>query len=236
MASGVVKHPYTAPTDGNKGNFLELKLGDRIDNIKLLDGGWWYGTATSSEGDTKGSSGYFPSTYVTLNERGAVGKHALYDGGALRRSLSKNLARQQSTDKTEDVSATKTLPGGGTLARKSSINKLRMMAYGTTSDLVESRNISLAKKSSIRVSADSNHKIKSTIDKRPRRLSATAPIEFVNERIMQGEVHDFVEEDEVSPTTPAPASQSGVVITLKDDATNSHFTFADGVYAWVSDD
>jgi hypothetical protein len=104
MASGVAKHPYVAPTDGNKGNFLEFKQGDKIEDIKLLDGGWWYGSVASSTPGGKRVCGYFPSTYISLNERNPSGKQAAYDGGALRRSNSKSVARMMSIGSTDGSS------------------------------------------------------------------------------------------------------------------------------------
>jgi hypothetical protein len=246
MASGVAKHPYTPPTDGNKGNFLQLKQGDRIEDIKLLDGGWWYGSASSAQEGGKGKKkvcGYFPSTYVTLDERNPSGKQASYDGGALRRSTSKTLARMQSGGGGGDSAPMSGGGGGGSMARRSSINKLRMMAYGTTSDVVECTRIANSSSSS------SNHSPSRSRDKSksPRRQSATTPLEFVDERVLRGGVlaldlaeggadDDDKGQESQSQSQQAPASTNSTVFKLKDDATNSYFTFKDGVYAWMKDE
>lgn len=236
MASAVANYPYVPPKEGKKGNFLELQRGDEIEDVKLLDGGWWYGKV-SRNGSAK--TGYFPSTYVTLNERTPSAKQTSADGGAMRRSNSKTLARMMSTNSTEG-----NVPLlSGSMSRRGSINKLRMMAYGTTSDLVENKAIT----STVRVGAAStpdrrrsgNSPIKGT-DRVLLRKSSTSPNKFVDERIMKGEVHQFEEPEEVQTiSTPQPdkgSASPGLVFRLKDDATNSYFTFKDGVYAWVTED
>lgn len=235
MASGVAKFAYVAPQDGNNGNFLELKEGDKIENIKLLDGGWWFGSTFQ---DGKKVRGYFPSTYCTLNERNPSGKQASYDGGALRRSNSKSLAQMQSEGMTPNTNT-----GGGSMARRSSINQLRMMAYGTTSAVVEKNTINNIKKSSKHNNnrdntSNTNTSSLSPNHKATRRMSATTPLEFVDERITTGEVHTFMDKEEsTEQMTPiSTKGESDVVFKLKDDATNSYFSFKDGVYAWVTDE
>mmetsp|Transcript_13641 Transcript_13641/g.22518 ORF Transcript_13641/g.22518 Transcript_13641/m.22518 type:complete len:234 (+) Transcript_13641:47-748(+) len=233
MASAVANYPYLPPKEGNKGNFLELQRGEDIEDVKLLDGGWWYGKVTRN-GSTK--TGYFPSTYVTLNERAPSAKQASDDGGAMRRSNSKTLARMMSNGSTEG-----SVPQmSGSMSRRGSINKLRMMAYGTTSDLVENKAIT----SNVRVGATTpdrrrsgNSPMKGT-DRVLLRKSSTSPNEFVDERIMKGEVHQFEEPEEVisTPQTDKGSASPAMVFRLKDDATNSYFTFKDGVYAWVTED
>lgn len=235
MASAVANYPYLPPKEGNKGNFLELQRGDEIEDVKLLDGGWWYGKFNRN-GSVK--TGYFPSTYVTLHERAPSIKQASYDGGAMRRSNSKTLARMMSNNSTEGSAPQMS----GSMSRRGSINKLRMMAYGTTSDLIENKAIT----STVRVSATTpdrrrsgNSPIKGT-DRALLRKSSTSPNKFVDERILNGDVHQFEEPEEIQ-TIPTPQADKGntspgLVFRLRDDATNSYFTFKDGVYAWETDD
>lgn len=251
MASAVAKHAYSPPKEGNKGNFLELRAGDLIENVKLLDGGWWYGNITrkvSEGGDSVVKSGYFPSTYVTLNERRPSAKQAGYDGGAMRRSNSKSIVQKMSNGNTEGGGGGSGGGGGGallsgSLSRRSSINKLRMMAYGTTSDVIESNVI----KSSVKVAATVSPPSEKSNSRVLLRKSSTAPIDYVNERVMNdGEVLNYeepaettsvtVDDDKTRESGPPGYDGPGLVFKLKDDATNSYFTFTNGVYAWVKDD
>lgn len=59
--SAVVQYGYEKAED----NELELKEGDTVSNIEMVDEDWWMGT------NPQGESGLFPSNYVELIEAGA---------------------------------------------------------------------------------------------------------------------------------------------------------------------
>ena len=227
MASGVALHSYKPPEDSKKGSFLELLKGELVEDIRLLDGGWWYGSCSR---DGEKSSGYFPSSYVSLHERNSSAKQGKYDGGAMQRSNSKSIAKQMTSG--EYVAPQRR----GSLARRSSINRLRMMAYGTTSDKVERENID---KSRPKKPSPPSDDISGALDKIPVRKSSINPLDYVNERITQGDVHRFVDDDDevcaVSENTTGNTKSSlgnGTVFRLKDDATDRYFTFSNGIYSW----
>ena len=64
--SAVVQYDYEKGED----NEIELKEGDHVTDIEMVDENWWMGT------NAHGESGLFPSNYVELVDDGAGGGHA----------------------------------------------------------------------------------------------------------------------------------------------------------------
>lgn len=62
----VIEYDYEKAED----NEIELKEGEYVTNIEMVDEDWWMGT------NTQGESGLFPSNYVTLVEDDDAGGHA----------------------------------------------------------------------------------------------------------------------------------------------------------------